>query len=93
MPDLQPIRLSICMPTYNFGAFIGETLDSIIPQLESGIEIVVLDGGSQDDTAKVVRRYTEKHPAVRYVHQPMRGGIDRDMSRSIDLARGEYCWL
>jgi len=89
----SPIRLSICMPTYNFGAFIGETLESIVSQLEPGVEIVVLDGGSQDDTTEVVNRFTRAYPAVSYVRQPVRGGIDRDMSRSVELARGEYCWL
>lgn len=89
----ETIRLSICMPTYNFGKYIGETLDSIIPQLVQGVEIIILDGGSQDNTAEVIRTYTKKYPAVRYVHQDVRGGIDRDMSRSIELAAGEYCWL
>jgi abequosyltransferase len=89
----EAVKLSICMPTYNFGAFIGETLESIVSQLEPGVEIIVFDGGSQDDTAKVVSRFTRTYPAVSYVRQPMRGGIDRDMARSVELARGEYCWL
>lgn len=90
---MNEIRLSICMPTYNFGAFIAQSLDSIVVQLALGVEVVVLDGGSTDDTAEVVRRYTDHYPAVRYIHQDHRGGIDRDMARTIELARGEYCWL
>ena len=81
------------MPTYNFGAFIGETLESILPQLEPGVEIVVLDGGSTDDTPQVMERFRRRSPAIRYVRQPARGGIDRDMARCVDLAQGEYCWL
>lgn len=81
------------MPTYNFGAFIAETLESILPQLPADAEVVVLDGGSTDTTEEIMRRFTAQHAAVRYVRQPERGGIDRDMARSIELARGEYCWL
>jgi abequosyltransferase len=81
------------MPTYNFGAFIGETLESILSQLEPGIEVVVLDGGSTDDTQQVVEGLCRRHPAIRYTRQEVRGGIDRDMARSVDLATGEYCWL
>lgn len=92
-PTPPAIQLSICIPTYNFGEFIGETLESIVSQLEPGVEVVVLDGGSQDDTADVVGRFTRDCPAVSYVRQSVRGGIDRDMARSIELARGEYCWL
>ncbi len=90
---MNEIRLSICMPTYNFGAFIGETLDSIAPQLRSGVEVVVLDGGSTDNTQQVVAEFCRRHPAIRYFRQDSRGGIDRDMARSVDLARGDYCWL
>jgi abequosyltransferase len=81
------------MPTYNFGAFIGATLDSIVPQLQAGVELVILDGGSTDHTERVVQPYVDKYPQVTYVRQASRGGIDRDMARTVDLARGEYCWL
>lgn len=87
------MRLSVCIPTYNFGAFIGETLQSIVSQLQDGVEIVVLDGGSTDDTAEVVGAFAERHPQIRYHRRPERGGIDRDMARTVSLARGEYCWL
>jgi abequosyltransferase len=88
-----PIRLSICIPTYNFGEFIGETLESILPQIVEGVEVVVLDGGSTDDTPAIVRAFQARSPALRYHHRDVRGGIDRDMARTVDLARGEYCWL
>jgi abequosyltransferase len=87
------MRLSVCIPTYNFGAFIGETLQSIAAQLQDGVEIVVLDGGSTDDTAEVVGAFAQRHSQIRYHRRRERGGIDRDMARTVALARGEYCWL
>ena len=87
------MRLSVCIPTYNFGAFIGETLESILPQLEDGVEVVVLDGGSTDDTTAVVGSFQQRYPSLRYVRREERGGIDRDLARTVDLAHGEYCWL
>ncbi len=88
-----PIRLSICIPTYNFGEFIGETLESILPQVVDGVEVVILDGGSTDNTTAVVRTFQSRCPALHYHRRDERGGIDRDMARTVDLARGEYCWL
>jgi abequosyltransferase len=87
------VKLSICIPTYNFGRFIGATLDSIVSQRARGIEIVVLDGGSTDSTPEVVATYQARHPEIRYVRQEARGGIDRDMARNVELATGDYCWL
>ena len=88
-----PITLSICIPTYNFGDFISETLESILPQVVEGVEVVILDGGSTDDTTAVVRAFQSRFPALRYDRREERGGIDRDMARTVELARGEYCWL
>jgi abequosyltransferase len=88
-----PIRLSVCIPTYNFGEFIGETLESILPQVVDGVEVVILDGGSTDDTPAIVGAFQARFPALRYHRRDERGGIDRDMARTVDLARGEYCWL
>jgi abequosyltransferase len=84
-------RLSLCMPTYNFGRFIGEAIESILPQLSDQVELVILDGGSTDDTPLVVAKYPSPH--IRYIRQAHRGGIDRDMARTVDEARGEYVWL
>lgn len=89
----EAIKLSICIPTYNFGAFIAQTLDSIVPQLAPGVKIVILDGASTDNTPVIVRPYLDRHPQIRYVRQDFRGGIDRDMARTVELARGGYCWL
>jgi abequosyltransferase len=58
-----------------------------------GVEVVVLDGGSTDDTPQVVTSFQERFPSLRYCRLEERGGIDRDMARTVDLAQGEYCWI
>lgn len=88
-----PPSLSICIPTYNFGRFIGETLGSVIRQATEQVEILVVDGASTDDTEEVVRKRQEGFPRLRYHRLEKKGGIDRDMAKSVELARGEYVWL
>ena len=56
---MQP-RLSICIATLNRGAFIGETLDTIVPQLRDDVELVIVDGASKDNTGEVVGRYVAR---------------------------------
>lgn len=87
------IRLSICIPIYNFAGVIEQTLDSILPQVVSGVEVLVLDGGSVDRTPQIMSERTSREPRLRYVRFEQRGGIDADIAKCVELAHGEYCWL
>lgn len=92
-------RISICIPTLNRGSYIGETLASIASQLEDDVEVVIVDGGSTDNTEEVVRSYQRSFPNIRYTrreatkNQPSNEGFDRDCSYAVDISRGDYCWL
>ncbi|MCK9418517.1 MAG: glycosyltransferase family 2 protein [Nitrospirae bacterium] len=90
---MNNILLSICIPVYNFGAFIGKTLESIISQASDAVEIVVVDGASTDNTIDVIKTYQKRFPRLRYHRLEKRGGIDRDMAKTVELAAGNYCWL
>jgi len=87
------IKLSICIPTYNFGAFIGETLTGVISQATDEVEIIVVDGASTDNTEDIVRDFQRRFPALSYHRLARRGGIDNDLAQTVELARGDYCWL
>ncbi len=58
MPDGQPWpRISIVTPSYNQAAFLEETIRSVLLQGYPDIEFVVIDGGSQDKSAELIRKY------------------------------------
>jgi abequosyltransferase len=86
-------RLSICIATYNRADYIGETLESIIPQITDEVEIVVVDGASTDDTRNVVKHYVDVCKQINYIQLPVKGGVDQDFCKAVELAKGEYCWL
>jgi len=87
------LKLSICIATYKRAAFIGQTLESIIAQLAPGVEIVVVDGASPDDTAGVVAPIAARCPALRYHRERENSGADGDFDKAVGYAGGEYCWL
>jgi abequosyltransferase len=89
----EAVRLSICIPIYNFAGVIGQTLDSILPQLAPGVEVLVVDGASTDATPEIMAGRVAGCRQLRYVRLPAKGGIDADMAQSVALARGRYCWL
>src|SRR5258708_23072383 len=86
-------RLSICIATFNRGAFIAQTIRSILQELPDGVEIVIVDGASCDDTPRVIEPFLLANSAVRYFRQTDNSGVDRDFDKSGGYARGEYCWL
>lgn len=86
-------KLSICIPTYNFAEFIGDTLASIVHQAPENVEIVIVDGASTDNTQSTVSEWQKKYPAIKYFRLEERGGIDQDLAKSVELASGDYCWL
>ncbi|MBU1730689.1 glycosyltransferase family 2 protein [Patescibacteria group bacterium] len=85
--------LSICIATHNRAGYIGETLDSIIPQLDDDVELLVVDGASTDNTEDVVRKFAQKESRIRYIRLSAKGGVDQDYDKSVELAHGEFCWL
>ena len=86
-------RLSICIATFERAKFIAQTLDSILAQWQPGVEIVVVDGASRDDTPEVIKPYLTRNPGVRYYREAENSGVDRDYDKAVGYARGEYCWL
>jgi glycosyltransferase involved in cell wall biosynthesis len=67
--------------------------------MEEAVEIVIVDGGSTDDTEQVIRGYQASFPGIRYIKSivsdqtPSNEGFDRDCNYAVEVAEGEYCWL
>lgn len=87
------IKLSICIPTYNFAFFIGKTLDSIISQDNGEIEVVIVDGASTDNTHEIIKSYQNKFSQINFFCRDENVGVDRDIEKCVELAKGEYCWF
>ena len=87
-PDSELV--SIIMPTYNCGAFIGETIASVQAQTHSHWELLVVDDCSTDDTAEVVAALAENDPRIHYVRLETNSGAAVARNRAMELAQGRY---
>ena len=57
-------KISIVIPSFNKVEFIGSTLQSIIAQKYSNLEVIIRDGGSTDGTQEVIKKYAQKYPKL-----------------------------
>ena len=57
---MNPLRISIIIPSYNQGLFIEEAIRSILDQNYPNLELIVMDGGSTDCTVEVLQKYAGK---------------------------------
>ncbi len=84
--------ISFVIPTFNFAAFLPETLDSIVDEGYAPIEIIIFDGGSSDDTLAVLEAYRTRFPALKVIVATERGNIDIDLNKAVAAATGDYVW-
>lgn len=80
--------VSVIIPSYNCANFLPEALDSVVAQTLACTEIIVVDDGSTDETAKVVESY-ETWENVKYVVQANRGPAAA-RNRGVAMAKGEF---
>jgi glycosyltransferase involved in cell wall biosynthesis len=85
---LEPL-VSIVTPTYNHERFIGPCIDSVLSQTDQNWEQIIIDDGSSDGTAAVIRGYSD--PRIRYFHQENKGigALADTYNRALGLSKGE----
>ena len=52
-------RVSVIIPCYNYGRYLPEAVGSVVGQTMDDLEIIIVDDGSTDETAEVIRGFTD----------------------------------
>lgn len=81
--------VSIIVPCYNYGTLLAETLQSLQHQSYSHWECIIVDDGSQDNTAVVVADMAMKDSRYEYVYQANKGQAAA-RNRGLFHAKGKY---
>lgn len=87
---MQPL-VSVIMPAYNAGKYIGEAIESIIEQTYRQIELIIVEDCSTDDTLKQIEKYKDERITV--VPNCENRGVSCSTNRGMALAKGKYIAL
>ncbi|WP_419174093.1 glycosyltransferase family 2 protein [Desulfosediminicola sp.] len=83
-------RVSIIVPAFNAAKYLGDCLDSLVRQTFQAIEIIVIDDGSTDNTASIVKGYADTDDRVRLIDLARNYGIWEARRRGVELSSCEY---
>lgn len=86
MNNGQKVLVTVIIPSFNQGKFIRETIDSCLAQDYRPLEILVLDGGSKDDTVAILESYVA--PELKWWSEPDNGVVDA-VNKGMALASGD----
>jgi len=80
--------ISIVIPTYNSSRFIPNLLESILKQAVDGLEVIIVDDCSKDDTVELAKKYH-----VRVIQMEKNGGPARARNRGVSEAKGDIIFF
>lgn len=87
--------VSVIVPCYNYAAYVGDSLRSVLEQDYEAIELIVIDDGSTDDSAARIEealRSWRDYPAltrVEFIRQSNQG-VSAALNQGLQVARGEF---
>ena len=84
-------KISIVTPSYNQGSFLEETIDSVLSQGYDNLEYIIIDGGSDDDSVEIIKKY-EKY--LKYWISESDYGQSHAIIKGLAYCTGEiFNWL
>lgn len=86
--DITDDLVSIIMPSWNTGRFIGESINSVINQTYGNWELIIVDDCSADNSEEVIKSFNDKR--IRYFRNDRNSGAALTRNKAIAAARGEW---
>lgn len=83
------MKYSVIIPVYNAEDTLCRCVDSLVNQHRDDAEIILINDGSQDNSANICRDYADRYPAVKFIDKE-NGGVSTARNRGLQEATGKY---
>lgn len=81
--------VSVIVPVYNAEKYINNTIESILDQTYKNIELLIIDDGSTDSSAKICDEWGKKDNRVKCIHRKNKG-VSAARNYGLEIAEGDY---
>lgn len=82
--------VSIITPSFNTGAFVASTIESVLAQTYPNFEMIIVDDCSTDDGPAVIREFVRRDNRIRFYQNAKNLGPSKSRNTAIDLAKGRF---
>lgn len=83
-------KITVVIPTYNLEKYVAQTLESVLSQTYSNLEVLVVDDGSKDSTLHIIREYESKDPRVKVLSYGANKGPMYARQYALNDATGDF---
>jgi len=80
-------KISVIIPAYNHERFVGKAIESVLNQTFQEFELIIVDDGSTDNTANIIKSYTDSR--ILYIYQENQDAFNA-INHGLDIARGAF---
>ena len=86
---MDAVKISVIVPVYNASTYLKQCLESLVNQTMKGLEIIVVDDGSTDDSGRIADSFAQQYSNFRVYHQSNRG-IGATRGIALQYVTGDY---
>jgi len=91
------MKFTVVMPSFNQALFLDRAINSVVSQkgigVEFELELIIMDGGSSDDSVKIIKKYAEEYEFIKWSSKKDKGQSDA-LSKGFGKATGDiFAWL
>jgi glycosyltransferase involved in cell wall biosynthesis len=82
--------VSVCLPVYNGARYLAESIESVLAQTHTNLELLIADDGSTDDTADLCMKYAQRDKRIKFWRNETNLGLFANYNRCMESARGTF---